>query len=453
MASQPLTGIVSVTVQVSPVPVGPPALNTGLIVGPSAVITPAQRVVLYPSTGAMLTGGFVATDPEYLAAELYFAQAPQPVQVAIGRQDTDAQSTTTLAAALVDAQAYTALDVVALTVAIETGATVTIGTGGTTQQVVTSAAAAIGATTIAVDQFYANAAYAIGVAVASNTPETLLTAVQACQAASNAWYAVYACGAVDADTEAIATWALGLGTPVAHFNDTADPAVLNGQAGNVMATLQTAKDRRSWGIWSATAHAAAAVMGVAMGLANPVAEGLLGSDFDLAYKSVAGVTPDVLTTPQVATITGYNGNVYTTYGSAYELIVQGTMADGTPFDQVFNEDVVTTGIAADVMGALVSNKKVQQDDNGVTMLVDAMQGGTLARAATTGILAPGTWTGAPVLSLQTGDALTEGYAVVAADVSTLTPAQIAARTSPAIYACCIFAGAIEHVVIGVVVQL
>lgn len=74
-------------------------------------------------------------------------------------------SASTLTAALVSATQYTALAVVALTAPVDAGDDILIGSGGTTQIVTASAYAAIGATSIAVTQFTANAAYAIGVAV------------------------------------------------------------------------------------------------------------------------------------------------------------------------------------------------------------------------------------------------------------------------------------------------
>lgn len=453
MPSQPLTGVVSVTVQVSPVPVGPAALNTGLIVGPSPVISPAQRVVVYSSLAAMTTAGFVSTDPEYLAAEAYFGQTPTPPQVAIGRQDTDAQSSTTLSTALVDGDPYSVLDVAALTVAIETGATVTIGTGGTTQQVVTSAAATVGATSIEVVEFYANAAYAIGAAVASNTPETLLAAVQACQAASSAWYAFYECGAVDADIEAAATWALGLGAPVQHFYDTQDTAVVNAVAGNVMETLQSAKDRRSFGIWSTTAYAGAALMGEAMGLARPVTQAVLHSAATLAYKALATVAPEPLTYQQAQNVLGYGGNVYVTYGANFNWLVQGTAADGTHWDTLFEQDLLVTGMANDIANLLTSVAEVPYTDQGMAMLGNAIEAGTLSQAVNAGIIAAGTWDSAGVGTLATGTTLPQGYAVILTPIAQATTSQQSTRTAPPIYVAAIQPGAIEHVVIGIVAQI
>lgn len=74
-------------------------------------------------------------------------------------------TTTSLTTALVSGTAYTALAVNALSAAVLEGDSVIIGSGATTQVVTVSADAAKGATSISVDSFTANAAYAVGAAV------------------------------------------------------------------------------------------------------------------------------------------------------------------------------------------------------------------------------------------------------------------------------------------------
>lgn len=87
MSSLPVSDIVNVSVYLTPTtPVGQ-EFDLGLIVGQSTVIagTTADRVRVYSSLAGMITDGFTDTDPEYLAAQLYFSQSPKPAQVAIGR--------------------------------------------------------------------------------------------------------------------------------------------------------------------------------------------------------------------------------------------------------------------------------------------------------------------------------------------------------------------------------
>lgn len=69
-----------------------------------------------------------------------------------------------LTTALVSGTSYTSIDVSALNMAVAVGDNLVIGTGSTTQTVTASAAASIGATSISVNSFSANANYAV------NTP-------------------------------------------------------------------------------------------------------------------------------------------------------------------------------------------------------------------------------------------------------------------------------------------
>ena len=75
--------------------------NVGAILGPSSVITAANRYAEYASPAAMLEGTthFAITDPEYLAAVKYFGCSPAPDKVVVIFYG----STETPAAALQDA--------------------------------------------------------------------------------------------------------------------------------------------------------------------------------------------------------------------------------------------------------------------------------------------------------------------------------------------------------------
>lgn len=72
---------------------------------------------------------------------------------------------TSLTTALVSGTSYTTLAVAALTAPVYIGDSVLVGSGATTQVVTARTGAVIGATSIDVDSFAANAAYAVGVSV------------------------------------------------------------------------------------------------------------------------------------------------------------------------------------------------------------------------------------------------------------------------------------------------
>lgn len=366
--TQSLSDIVNVTVQVSPLSTVNSGFDLGLIVGTSSVISVADRVKVYSGTDDMLDQGWVGTEPEYKAAEIYFSQVPRPNKVVIGRWDNSGS-------------------------------------------------------------------------------ETAVQAVTACRAANSDWYAVYVCGATKTDILAIAQY-IETATPLSvYFYDTQDVEVPAGTAGNVMDTLKAAGRHRTFGQYSTSDFAAVAAMGYAMG-ANT---GLANSAYTLAYKTEVGILPEDLSTQEVNTILGYNGNVYTNYGAKYNLLVQGTMADGVHFDEVLNLDVLTNDIQTSVVNALTQAPKIPQTDEGVSLLVSAITDPCNA-ARTRGVIAPGVWKGAPVLNLKTGDTLSTGYMVLADSLANQSQADRDARKAPPIYVAIKLAGAIEHVVIGVIVN-
>ncbi|MGO4496421.1 DUF3383 family protein [Paenibacillus sp. 2RAB27] len=367
--TQSISSIVNVSVIVSPLSTVNGTFNLGLIIGKSTLITPLVRVKTYTSPDAMISDGWAGTEPEYLAAQIYFSANPRPNSVAIGRWD---------------------------------------GTGS----------------------------------------ETAAQAITACRAINSDWYACFVVGAVKTDIVAAAT-AVESMTPLStYFYNTADSEVTAGTTNNVMDTLKKAKRHRSFGQFSNDPYAAAATLGYAMG-ANT---GLANSAYSLAYKSLPGVNPELSLTPtQVDTILGYSGNVYTNYGATYNLLVQGTMADGIPFDEVLNIDVLTSNIQRSVMNALTTAPKIPQTEDGVSQLVGAITT-PCNDARTRGILAPGTWKGATIGGLKTGDTLSAGFLILADTLANQSQADRDARKSPPIYVAVKMAGAIEHVVIGIIVN-
>lgn len=80
----PVSRLIEVDVVLTPPAAQAPNLNTALIVGSSNVIDVEQRIRAYASISQVATD-FGTVAPEYLAAQLYFAQSPQPNLLYIGR--------------------------------------------------------------------------------------------------------------------------------------------------------------------------------------------------------------------------------------------------------------------------------------------------------------------------------------------------------------------------------
>jgi hypothetical protein len=90
----PLSIIADVTVITSSPQVAAPSFNTGLIIGSTStgipITGPNPRIRKYLAatySTAMITDGYTTASPEFIAAQMYFSQSPQPQAVFIGRQD------------------------------------------------------------------------------------------------------------------------------------------------------------------------------------------------------------------------------------------------------------------------------------------------------------------------------------------------------------------------------
>jgi hypothetical protein len=82
-----LNRIVDVDVYISPASAPRATFNQLLIIGTASIILAVERLREYSSVADMLEDGFTTSDPEYIAANIYFNQSPAPDVVWIGRQD------------------------------------------------------------------------------------------------------------------------------------------------------------------------------------------------------------------------------------------------------------------------------------------------------------------------------------------------------------------------------
>lgn len=476
--SLPLNIVVNVVVQVTPQGAATPTFNQGLIVGSSAVI-PSQgsgagvRAVQYPSLTAMLTAGFITSDPEYIAAQIYFGQLVPPTSVWIGRQDSTAINTYTQGSG---GTGYAVGDIVGVNHAGASGAQLTVT--GVTAGVVTSTMLTSQGTGYAVSSSNTTTAITgggsgliINITVIGETP---LQAVIACRIAAPSWWGCMVCGATATDHEAIAGYTQAASPASMYFYSTADTAVYNpatgiaGAAGNVFSALQSQGYNRAIGIYSTTqsgtapnnAYAGAAVMGVAMGLNT----GLANSYFTMNFKTVVGITPEPALNANAAELIaslgsytgdgngGLNGNIVGYFSNgAYVYFTAGNLPNGQFLDQVLNLDQLAADIQVSTFNVLTSQPAVNQTNAGQTLLLNAVNG-ACARAVTRGFLAPGVWTGPTVLNVGPGTPLPLGYLSQSQSYIFQSGSAKAARQAMPIYTTVIESGAVHSITIGVYVQ-
>lgn len=456
----PLSDIVNVSVTVTPQAVTGPQFNQALIIGNSTKIPSYgtnARVRQYSGGSAilqnMLQDGWVNTDPEYLAASFYVAQTPTPYYLWIGRQDTTALGSYTIAAAGTN---YKVGDRVTVT---QTGASnavlqvATIGTGGavTALQYVTQGTGYQVATNLP-----CSGGSGTGLQInITSLGESAVQAATVCRIASSQWYLFTVLTAVDADNVLLAQFAQS-SSPVSQlFYQTSSANILTGDTANIFNQIKAASYSRCIGTYTTTqsnaapnnAYFAAALMGVAMGRNT----GLAGSYFILPFKNVVGMTVEPLTNAQFTTITNANGNAYCSYANSYNSLSPGITGNGQYFDQTLGIDMLASDLQFDITNALYQYPSIPQNDQGQSILIHAANI-SCERSVKRGFLAGGTWQGQTILNLQAGMPVTNGYLNQSPSYASLG-SKPANRQAAPIYCAVILAEAVQSVLVGVYVQL
>jgi hypothetical protein len=407
----------------------------------------------------MLTDGWAGTEPEFLAAQLYFDQVPSSEFVWIGRQDLTSLKTIIPHSGNAGS-GYVAGDIIGVVqggASAGTARVTTIGGGGavTALAVVTTQDGTGYATATALSTTGGSGtALEVDITAIGETP---LVAFQNCRIASSVWYTGMVTSAVTADHEAIAAYAESATPLTFYYGTTSDSAVLNNSSGNLMSVLKAAAYKNTAIVYSTTqsglapnnAYACAGVMGLEMGLNT----GLPNSYFTLWGKVITGVLVEPLTSAQVNVLAGINCNFYVGYVNQYTILQNGITPSGIFIDQILNRAILQANLQFGLMNLLISVPSIPQTDPGEQQLIHACN--EICQAAVnTGYLAPGEYEGIqPVLSLDPGDPLPAGFSCQAYPYSTQSAADHAARKAMPIYIVINESGAVQSLVIGVIVNL
>lgn len=387
MAKLTLKPIINISASLAARAAARKGFNTALILGTSEVIPQSERVRVYYTADDLISDGFKDDSAEYKAAKLYFSATATPTKLYVGTK--------------------------------------------------------------------------------YSTDTDLLTAARACRSANSEWYVLIPLGASEADILTLADWAESAqpATILAYttgesvnlsLHENASGTDADNDTEGIFKKLKAKGYRRSFGQYCNqpdTPDAVVATMGYAMG-AN---DGTANSAYTLAYKHLPGVTPDDLTENQVAYVagteesTGNNGNVYVNRNDYYNVLQQGRMADGTPFDEIIYLDMLMDRITLNVMDLFYKARKVPDTDPGVTQIMNVVNN-ACDQFVNIGYIAPGVWKDGDILNLKYGDTLAKGYLVQAESVDNQSQADRENRLSPPIYVSIKLAGAIEYITIPIKVN-
>lgn len=434
----PLSLLFDVTVNAPPAAAAGPAFNEMLFVGSSTVIPSVganSRVRRYTSLEAITSDGFSSTDPEYLAAQAYYDQTPQPTYCSIGRQDLTSIQAGSIGTAA--GTGYTVGDIVTVVTAGAQGGTfkitaanagvpsaVSLVSGGTGYSMANDLATTGGTGT----------GLEIDVTAVGETP---LQAVTACRTASPTWYLCNFVGtAQDSDLEAISAYIEAASPLSQHLVDTEEAAILDGATPNLAKTLQSASYRRTFTIYGTTqsglvpnnAYLAAAAGGAFMGRNTQAA----GSYFTGKFKELASMTPEPLTPSQVSAIEALDCNLYLQYRGNRNMLEQGVQASGVFFDEVLFLDMLASELQTTGVDLLRSLPALPLTDAGAKQLLAAL-GPVCDKYQAIGFIAPsGVWSGATIGPVSSGTPLPKGYYLYIPKMSTRTQSQIDNRQFPPI---------------------
>lgn len=486
-----VSDVVEVDVTISPIAI--PARNFGAlcVLGPSAVVDTATRVRQYSTLDQVATE-FGTTTPEYLAANLFFSQNPQPSILYIGRwaktatagqlngqQFSPAQQTALLATlqaittggmtVTVDGTPHTlsALDFSAIlnlngaATVLDTAVTAyadvsfdaTFGrfvmTSKTTGTSSTVAAATDPGSGAALATALGWTSGAGAVAVPGIAGETPIAAVQATLPINADIYGImFADGAgqagsiTDAQYVAVAAYVEGLGTPHVFGITNMEAAALDPtQTTQLASLLKNGAYTRTFSQYSSSSPYAVASMFARAFTVDFTAQNTV---ITLKFKQEPGVTAETLNETQAATLKTKNTNVFVNYQNGAAIIQDGVMASGMFFDERHGTDWLQNAVQNGVWNLLYqSPTKIPQTDSGVHQLVTAVEH-ALDGGVFNGLIGPGIWNSSLEFGkLTTGMTLSKGYYTFAPQIALQTQSDREARKAPTIQCAIKLTGAVH----------
>lgn len=489
-----VSDVVKVDINLSPV--ATPVRNFGalVIVGSTDVINPSQRVRQYTTLDGV-TADFGTTVPEYLAADLFFSQSPQPSVCYVARYAPSTTAGQLVGATLSSTEQASLLTALKL---ITTGG-MTISVDGTPRVLanldfhsitnLNGAATVIGTALTQATVLWTGSEFTItsktsgltstvsyatnpgtGAALATELGLTQAAGAQAPYPGTAGESAVAAVTAIRGRTGDIYGITFALASPlsdddmmaVAAYVEGASPSSILGvtsqdancldanSTSDIGYRLSAAKySRTCWQYSSSSPYAIASLLGRAFTVdftAN-------NSVITLMWKQEPGVVGELLTESEVAALKAKHGNVFVDYQNNTAIIQNGVMSDGSFFDERQGTDWLQNQVQTDLFNFFyTSPTKIPQTDPGIHQMVAVVEG-SMARSVVNGLVAPGVWNSSFQFGpLKTGDALTKGYIVFAPSIASQSQADREARKAPTIQVAAKLAGAVHSANVAIAIN-
>lgn len=194
-------------------------------------------------------------------------------------------------------------------------------------------------------------------------------ALAAIQLENDSWYyfGIVPVSGMDAEVLEAAAWA-ETQTKI-FFAQTGDTDVLTSATDDAASALQDLGYKRTALVYRPAAKATQFTELGWVGEGAPFAPG----SSTWAYKSIAGSTPDALTSAQKAAALGKNANVYTTVAGA-NITQSGKVVAGEWIDVIIGIDALTAELQETLYAAMIANRKLDFEDGGITAVGGLIQG-------------------------------------------------------------------------------
>jgi hypothetical protein len=478
--------VVKVAVNLQPLAAGRRNFGVLCIAGDSAVIDGLERLRSYTSIEGV-ADDFGTTDPEYLAALLYFSQSPKPSILYIARWIREAS-----AALLYGGTAETSVDAWKL---VTTGA-MKIDVGGVLKSLssmdfsgvtnmngvasvidakLTSNGAACtwDGTKFIVTTTATGAAVSLGYATApaSGTDISTMTGLTAALAydpvpgydaetplqcaetladVSGEWYGLmFAASTMPTDAQSIA---------VAGFIEAASKARIFGYTvtdvraksavytSDLFSSLKALSYDRSIGQYSTSSPYAVASL---LGRAFTVNFSANRSTITLKFKTEPGIVAETISETEATALAGKNANVFVNYDNDTAIIQEGKVASGAYFDEVHGLDWLQNAIQTECFNLLYQSKtKIPQTESGIGQLVSTIAK-VCREAINNGLIAPGVWNADGFGQLAQGDYLPQGFYIYSQPIVDQAQSEREARKAPPIQVAAKLAGAVHFVDVAI----
>lgn len=477
--------VVKVAVNLQPLAAGRRNFGVLCIAGDSAVIDGLERLRSYTSIEGVAED-FGTTDPEYLAALLYFSQSPKPSILYIARwvrEDSAGMlyggtATTTVAswAAITDGSmkidvdgvevSLTGLDFhsvtnmngVASVINTALGSDgdcawdgtkfiISSGTAGADSSVGYATSGASGTDISTTAGLTAALAYD---PVPGYDAETPIQCAETLADVSGEWYGLmFAASTMPTDDQSIA---------VAGFIEAASKArvfgytVTDARAKSATYTtdlftrIKALSYDRSIGQFSTSSPYAVASL---LGRAFTVNFNANRSTITLKFKTEPGIVAETITETEATALAGKNANVFVNYDNDTAIVQEGKVASGAYFDEVHGLDWLQNAIQTECFNLLYQSKtKIPQTESGVGQIVSTIAK-VCREAINNGLIAPGVWNADGFGQLSQGDYLPQGFYIYSQPIVDQAQSEREARKAPPIQVAAKLAGAVHFVDVAI----